>query len=351
MRRKISNVTEEAITAPAIHKFPQLPDIDGTSFATWGWHLFVDLDHAALDELRTQGYNQPQNDSVPDYASFIAFIAGREDAKFTWLSLSRPHSSAKLYFNENSELCKFGVALEPDELYVPAGWGSRVLDLVKMGIVKIKKTNSASGWQWIHWNSEIVDCDGSKASKTKIIFPDKDDYLLEVLQDLGFLKAEDKNTARAEAKTAGKGALEILLGKGIVTKAQVVQAKAAHFGAEVVDIAAMTISPEVIAMVPASTARKYQVIPIEKKNDRISITIADPSDLNTLDSLTHLLNAEITTYVTSEEDIAAALTKYYPEAPFVPPQDNTCPRCGNEMIRTGSYAKCNNCGESVGGPA
>ncbi len=41
------------------------------------------------------------------------------------------------------------------------------------------------------------------------------------------------------------------------------------------------------------------------------MAIADPSDLNTIDSLTHLLNAEIELRVASEQDIEAALNKYY----------------------------------------
>ena len=41
--------------------------------------------------------------------------------------------------------------------------------------------------------------------------------------------------------------------------------------------------------------------------------MADPSDLDTIDSLTHLLHAEIDLQVASEADIEAALSKYYAE--------------------------------------
>jgi general secretion pathway protein E/type IV pilus assembly protein PilB len=43
----------------------------------------------------------------------------------------------------------------------------------------------------------------------------------------------------------------------------------------------------------------------------VAVAIADPSDLNTIDSLTHLLNAEIELRVASESDIEGALNKYY----------------------------------------
>jgi general secretion pathway protein E/type IV pilus assembly protein PilB len=73
----------------------------------------------------------------------------------------------------------------------------------------------------------------------------------------------------------------------------------------------MKIDDDVISLIPRNTARKYRVIPLFKTDDKIAVAIADPSDLNTIDSLTHLLNAEIEYRVASEPDIEAALSKYY----------------------------------------
>ena len=64
-------------------------------------------------------------------------------------------------------------------------------------------------------------------------------------------------------------------------------------------------------MVPRDIARKYRVIPVFKTEDKVAVAIADPSDLNTIDSLTHLLHSEIELRVASEPDIEAALNKYY----------------------------------------
>ena len=43
----------------------------------------------------------------------------------------------------------------------------------------------------------------------------------------------------------------------------------------------------------------------------MAVAIADPSDINTIDSLTHLLGGEIDPKVASEPEIEAALNKYY----------------------------------------
>ena len=140
---------------------------------------------------------------------------------------------------------------------------------------------------------------------------EKDDYLLDLLVDLGFTNAEVVARAREEAHAAGVGAVDLLVANKVIRPEDVTQAKAAQFGAEVVHLASLKIDDEVISMVPRDIAKKYRVIPVFKTEGKVAVAIADPSDLNTIDSLTHLLNAEIELRVASEPDIEAALTKYY----------------------------------------
>ncbi|MGD0349217.1 MAG: ATPase, T2SS/T4P/T4SS family [Verrucomicrobiota bacterium] len=140
---------------------------------------------------------------------------------------------------------------------------------------------------------------------------EKDDYLLDLLVDLGSVKAEQVANAREEAHTAGVGVVDLLLANKVIRPADVTQAKAAQFGAEVVQLGGLRIPDEVISIIPRHIARKYRVVPILKTDGKVAIAIADPSDLNTIDSLTHLLNAEIELRVASEQDIETALGRYY----------------------------------------
>jgi general secretion pathway protein E/type IV pilus assembly protein PilB len=140
---------------------------------------------------------------------------------------------------------------------------------------------------------------------------EKDDYLLDLLVDLGFITADLVAQARIEAHASGVGVVDFLVANKAIRPADVTQAKAAQFGAEVVQLAGMQLSDEVIAIIPRTTAKKYRVVPLFKTDGKVGVAIADPSDLNTLDSLTHLLNAEIELRVASEQDIENALTKYY----------------------------------------
>jgi type IV pilus assembly protein PilB len=140
---------------------------------------------------------------------------------------------------------------------------------------------------------------------------EKDDYLLDLLVDLGFTSADVVAKAREEAHAAGVGVVDLLVANKVIRSGDVTQAKAAHFGAEVVHLANLKIEDDVISTVSRDVARKYRVIPVSRNEGKIALAIADPSDLNTLDSLTHLLNAEIEPRVASEQDIEAALNRYY----------------------------------------
>ena len=140
---------------------------------------------------------------------------------------------------------------------------------------------------------------------------EKDDYLVDILVDLGFVTAEQVTAHRAEAQAAGVGVVNLMVANKVIRPADVTQAKAAHFGAEVVNLAELKIDDDVIAAVPRHVARKYHVVPVFKHDNNITVALADPSDLDTLDSLRLLLNAEIDLRVASEPDIEAALGKYY----------------------------------------
>ena len=140
---------------------------------------------------------------------------------------------------------------------------------------------------------------------------EKDDYLADVLVDLGVVNAEQVAQTRREAETSGVGVVDLLLANKLVRQADVTQAKAAQFGAEVIQLGGLRIPDDVITISPRHIAKKYRVIPVFKSDGKVAVAIADPSDLNTIDTLTHLLNAEIELRVASEPDIEAALNKYY----------------------------------------
>src|SRR5262245_7728323 len=124
-----------------------------------------------------------------------------------------------------------------------------------------------------------------------------------MLVDLGFVSGQQVADLRTEAQSAGVGVVDLMLANKLIRPADVTQAKAAHFGAEVVNLGEIKIDDEVIATIPRHIAKKYRVVPVFRHDNTLTVALSDPSDLDTIDSLNHLLHLEIVHQVASEADI------------------------------------------------
>ncbi len=139
----------------------------------------------------------------------------------------------------------------------------------------------------------------------------KDDYLLDQLVELGYVTQAQVDDLCADAKSTGAGVVDLLLERKLIAAPAVTTAKAAHFGVEMVNLGEMRLADEVISAIPRHVAKRYRVVPVHRHANHIAVALSDPSDLDTVDSLHHLLKAEIELRVASEADIDAALSKYY----------------------------------------
>ena len=127
----------------------------------------------------------------------------------------------------------------------------------------------------------------------------KDDYLIDQLIDVGYLNRAQVEALKPEAEAAGKGVVELLLERNLISAAEVTQAKAGHFGYEVVNVGELKLTDDIISAIPRHSAKRYRCIPVSKHGNSLGVVLADPSDLDTLDSLGHLLRAELEFKVSS----------------------------------------------------
>ncbi|PYJ01332.1 MAG: type II secretion system protein E, partial [Verrucomicrobia bacterium] len=86
----------------------------------------------------------------------------------------------------------------------------------------------------------------------------KDDYLLENLVDLGYVTRGQVEAAGPEAEASGLGVVDLMLEQKLISSTILTQAKAAHFGFEVVNLAEMRLDDELISSVPRNIAKRYR---------------------------------------------------------------------------------------------
>jgi type IV pilus assembly protein PilB len=78
-----------------------------------------------------------------------------------------------------------------------------------------------------------------------------------------------------------------------------------------IDLSARVIPPNVIDQIRAEDARRFKVVPVGFGQSGLIVAVSDPLDIDTIDSLSFLLQREIELICASPEEIRQALTKYY----------------------------------------
>src|SRR4051812_37117645 len=86
--------------------------------------------------------------------------------------------------------------------------------------------------------------------------------LISLLRERGILDDLQVEEIVQEHTKSGKPIMQIIADGGLVDMPTQLDAIAAHLGTEVVQISESDLTPEIIAAIPAETARLYQCVPV-----------------------------------------------------------------------------------------
>ncbi len=134
----------------------------------------------------------------------------------------------------------------------------------------------------------------------------------QVLVDLGFLTDEQLEMLLDEQEQrTGEMLGQIAINLNLISEEQLVQALAEQMNMQVVTLADMTLSSEVIGLITEPMAQLYRVVPIAFKDNVLTVAMCDPQKLSVIDELRSFLGYEIRPVVATERDLVKALDRYY----------------------------------------
>ena len=87
--------------------------------------------------------------------------------------------------------------------------------------------------------------------------------------------------------------------------------RAVHFGAEEVDLRNVQFTAELLACVPAELARRYRVLPVSSSARNLQLALADPSDLDAVDSLQRFLQRDLELCVAEASQLDKFIGRLY----------------------------------------
>lgn len=123
---------------------------------------------------------------------------------------------------------------------------------------------------------------------------------------------EDQLNTALESQESSKYRLgQELVNLGFVTETEVYSALADQMGLPLVDLETVAIDPSVVKLVPQKFAEKKRVLPIELDDDRLTVAMADPTDVMAVDDVRARTGYSIRTVISTETSIVEQLEKYY----------------------------------------
>jgi type II secretion system protein E len=138
-------------------------------------------------------------------------------------------------------------------------------------------------------------------------------YVLDLLRDAGLVTRPQIDSARSRLNGASN-VVDLLIKDGVISEADVSRTLAGQAHMDWIDLSSMVIPPAVIKQIRPEDARRFKVIPIAFGESGLIVAVGDPLDINTVDSLSFLLQREIELVCTSPARIRDALIKYYGSA-------------------------------------
>ncbi len=139
-----------------------------------------------------------------------------------------------------------------------------------------------------------------------------DEYVLDILCEHGLVSPEQAEAARAKALDGGGSPVDVLLADGVLGEDEVLGTLAGVFGMEFVSLHDFDIPADVRDAITPETARRYQVVPIYKTVEGLTVAMADPLDFDTLDALRYLLKHDVQGVVARRSELQGLLERYYP---------------------------------------
>ena len=140
----------------------------------------------------------------------------------------------------------------------------------------------------------------------------------EILLEEGMITEEQLEKAIEEQSKTSESLGFVLVKLGFITEDVLYHFLAMQVGTKFVDVGMLHIEEEVIRLANADIARKYKIIPIEKKPDKIIFATPNPLDPALQGNLKYELSLDkdydLNFVVTTEGAIEGAIDKYYQAA-------------------------------------
>ena len=159
----------------------------------------------------------------------------------------------------------------------------------------------------------------------------------EVLCERGVISQSHLEHALAHQKAHGGLLGQILVQLGFVTEEEIALALTAQYGFPYLPLDNYEIDEGIITIIPEPLARQYCLIAVDRIGNALTLAMADPSNIQAIESVELLTQCVVQAFVSTPSDIEKAIAKFYKHGSNhnAPPTSGATPGDGQASKHTG----------------
>jgi len=133
----------------------------------------------------------------------------------------------------------------------------------------------------------------------------------DILVESGMITKDELMTALQDQKETGARLGDQLVQMEAVTEQQMIEVLEFQLGIPHINLYKQKIDQKIIGIIDEELARRYQLIPVERLGDRLTVAMSDPLDYFALDDLRLSTGFQIQPAIAKREEISLAINRYY----------------------------------------
>ena len=139
----------------------------------------------------------------------------------------------------------------------------------------------------------------------------KDSSIEDILFKEGLITPDQLSVIKLESINSGQPVETILVERQIVPPDKITAAKAQILNVPYIKLEGKAIAADVLNLVPEAAARRYTIIPFEKKEDELWVAMADPLDIQVTQFIEKKAVMRVKPFLGQSEDILKAISDQY----------------------------------------
>jgi len=137
--------------------------------------------------------------------------------------------------------------------------------------------------------------------------------LTEILLKNNLLTQKQLDEALKLQSKKGGRLSQILVDENYISDRDLAFSLGEELGIPPINLNKLKINPEVTSIIKRESAVKYEIMPISKVGNTLTVAMANPFDIYTIDDIKSLTNMDISPIITTRQDILDAINSHYDE--------------------------------------